>query len=307
MSRDQSQGSMSPRTYRLAARARGASQRVGVPLLVGGLALSWILPGLLPAEALAAVVLSGVAVLMLGVPMLLARLDSPLRPRAIEPPARGRWIAVNSPASGVPSHGTNGYGQTYGFDLVFDPPGGGRPASRGLGFDAPERFPAFGQPVLAPAAGVVVAVRSRGRDHRCRARWPAYAYLCGEGLVRELLGVRFVVGNHVVIDCADGTYALCGHLQRGSVAVAIGDRVRAADVIARCGNSGNSSEPHIHVQVMDHPKPLYAAGVPIVLPSLATEDRPSGVPANGEHLDAGAAASASAPGTRGRAMAARVA
>ena len=288
---------LSPRTYALAARARGTTQRVGPPLLFGGLALSWIAPGVLSDTVLAALVLTGVALLILGIPLVLARLEPSVAPRAIDAPARGRWRVLNSPASAVPSHGSNGYGQTYGFDLIHEPPGGERPGSgRALGFERPERFPAFGEPVLAPAAGVVVSTRATGRDHRARSCWPAYAVLYLEGFVRELLGVRHVVGNSVVIDIGDGAYALCGHLRRGSVAVRPGDRVRAGEQIARCGNSGNSSEPHIHVQVMDHRKPLYAGGLPVVLPAFARPDRPSGIPANDEYLDAGASPAATSAG-----------
>ncbi len=280
---------LSPRSYRATARVRGVSHRLGIPLLFGGLALSWTARGAVPDAVLTTMVLAGVAMLMAGLPALLAHLEAPAPPRAIELPVRGRWQIVNSPASAVPSHGTNGYGQTYGFDLVYDPPRDGRPEPAGLGFDRPERFPAFGQPVLAPADGVVVSVRSGLRDHRCRACWPAFAVLYLEGFVRELLGVRFVVGNSVTIDLGDGAFALCGHLQRGSVCVRPGDRVGAGQQIARCGNSGNSSEPHIHIQVSDHRRPLYAAGLPVVLPALASPERPTGIPRNGEHLDAGGA------------------
>lgn len=262
-------------------------QRIGVPLFFGGLVAAALnAEALLGRGPLTAIVLVGVASLMLGVGLGFVRLEAPLTPCAIAAPVCGRWMVINSPASRVPSHGTNGYGQTYGFDMLHDPPGEGRPQPRGLGFDRPERFPAFGQPVLAAADGVVVATRASARDHRCRARWPAFAVLFAEGFLRELLGVRFVVGNYVVLDIGDGAYAMCGHLQRGSIAVAPGQRVRASEVIGRCGNSGNSSEPHLHIQIMDHPKPLYAAGLPIVLPDSVSADRPAGVPANGEHLEA---------------------
>lgn len=290
---------VSPRLYALAARVRGLSQRLGVPLFFGGLAAAALgAQEALGRGLLAAIVLVGVAALMLSMGLVFARLEAPLAPRVIAAPVRGRWMVINSPASRVPSHGTNGYGQTYGFDLLHDPPGDERPSPRGLGFDPPERFPAFGQPVLAPADGVVVASRSTGRDHRCRARWPAFAVLFLEGFLRELLGVRFVVGNYVVLDIGDGAYAMCGHLQRRSVAVARGQRVRAGEIVGLCGNSGNSSEPHVHLQVMDHLKPLYAAGLPVKLPASVTADRPSGVPVNGEHLDADAQPQRAAP-TRG--------
>jgi murein DD-endopeptidase MepM/ murein hydrolase activator NlpD len=87
-----------------------------------------------------------------------------------------------------------------------------------------------------------------------------------------------VLGNNVVIDAGDGSYAVLAHLQRGSAQVREGQRVRAGDVIGRCGNSGNSSEPHLHFQLMEHPRALIAAGLP-----LRFRDR-GDVPANGEAL-----------------------
>lgn len=59
--------------------------------------------------------------------------------------------------------------------------------------------------------------------------------------------------------------ALC-HLRRGSLAVRPGDPVRAGEVLGRCGNSGNSTEPHVHLQVMDAPDPTAARAVPFTLP-----------------------------------------
>jgi murein DD-endopeptidase MepM/ murein hydrolase activator NlpD len=61
-----------------------------------------------------------------------------------------------------------------------------------------------------------------------------------------------------------------------------GDIVRAGSVIAGCGNSGNSSEPHLHMQVMDHPRAVFADGIPFTFAG-------SGLPRNGEVLVASAA------------------
>jgi hypothetical protein len=277
---------VSPRVYALLARVRGGAMRLGLPLLLAGLLLLWLAPDLLPAGVVAGIVVAGVVALVVSTPLVTLPFDAGLEPRPVGPPVRGRWSALNSPGTKVPSHGSNGYGQTYAFDLLHEPHDGARPEPRGLGFDPPERFPTFGQDVLAVADATVVACAGRARDHRCRARWPAYGYLFAEGMVRELLGVPFMFGNRVVLDLGDGAYAAYGHLQRGSIQVTAGQRVRAGDVLARAGNSGNSSEPHLHFQLMDHPKPLFAAGLPFSLPSAAREDRPTGVPADGEHLEA---------------------
>ena len=276
---------MTPGRYRQTARLRGAALRIAAPLLLGGLALAPVLREVMPPGVIVAVMAIGLCAFLVGTPLAMFPISVDLPSRAIRPPVRGRWSALNSPASKVPSHGTNGYGQTYAFDLIHEPDGATQSDPKGLGFDPPERFPTFGREVLAPADGTVVSCRARARDHRCRARWPALGFVYLEGFVRELFGVRFMFGNHVVLDLGDGVYAACAHLQQRSIAVRPGQRVRAGDVLARAGNSGNSTEPHLHFQLMDHPKPLYAAGLPFTLPSLAGPDRPTGVPANGEHLD----------------------
>jgi murein DD-endopeptidase MepM/ murein hydrolase activator NlpD len=54
--------------------------------------------------------------------------------------------------------------------------------------------------------------------------------------------------------------ALLAHLRRGSVAVKEGQAVRAGEPIARCGNSGNTSQPHLHLQVQS-PTDFRATGL----------------------------------------------
>jgi murein DD-endopeptidase MepM/ murein hydrolase activator NlpD len=71
-----------------------------------------------------------------------------------------------------------------------------------------------------------------------------------------------VLGNHVVIRGDSGVCVLVAHLQRGSIEVARGQLVQRGDVVGRCGNSGNSTEPHVHMQVMDKASVWIAAGLP---------------------------------------------
>ena len=87
-----------------------------------------------------------------------------------------------------------------------------------------------------------------------------------EAAVRELSGLPWILGNHVIVQHDDGTYAAYGHLRRGSVRVAPGQRVTTGQVLGAVGNTGNTTEPHLHVQLMDHPKPTAAAGVPFGWP-----------------------------------------
>jgi murein DD-endopeptidase MepM/ murein hydrolase activator NlpD len=71
-------------------------------------------------------------------------------------------------------------------------------------------------------------------------------------------------GNFVVQDLGDGHFALYAHLQLGSVRVRPGERIRRGQVLGLVGNTGNSSEPHLHFHVMDSPEPLLSDGLPYV-------------------------------------------
>lgn len=202
----------------------------------------------------------------------------PPAPVETAPPVTGRWLALNSPADKVPSHGTHSLGQTYAIDIVAEPEDGGRPAFAWLWPLArgSRAFPAFGAPLLAVADATVVHAEDGQRDHLSRNSLAALAYLMiVEGVVRTLGGARRIVGNHIVLDLGDGTYAMYAHVQQGSLAVRAGDEVRAGQAMARCGNSGNSTEPHVHFQLMDGPDPATAKGVPF-------RWRGVGVPAGGE-------------------------
>lgn len=206
-------------------------------------------------------------------------------PVAVRLPVTGPWRALNSPATRVPSHGVQGYGQTYAIDLVYDPAGPAQPRP-GFGWRPlarrPQDFPAFGQPVYAPADGVVVRVHDRERDHWSRTSPLGLLYLVTVELLRELTGPSRVVGNHVVIDVGDGVYAVLAHLRRRSIRVTAGQHVRAGTQIAECGNSGNSTEPHLHFQLMDHPAIAVAAGLPFRFTTGG--GAPLDTPPNGQRL-----------------------
>ncbi|MDN5859265.1 MAG: M23 family metallopeptidase [Pseudonocardia sp.] len=72
-------------------------------------------------------------------------------------------------------------------------------------------------------------------------------------------------GNFVVLDIGNGFYVNYAHLQPGSVAVRVGDRVSRGDVLGLVGNSGNSIAPHLHLHVMDTASVLAAQGLPYVV------------------------------------------
>ena len=69
-------------------------------------------------------------------------------------------------------------------------------------------------------------------------------------------------GNSVVIDHENGEFSLVAHMQKGSVRVRVGDRVTRGQGIGVMGNSGNSSGPHVHYQLMTGPDRDTADGLP---------------------------------------------
>ncbi|WP_010202257.1 M23 family metallopeptidase [Salinibacterium sp. PAMC 21357] len=178
------------------------------------------------------------------------------QPLTVTPPITGRWMALNSPATRVPSHGVRAYGQTHAVDLVFDPEDRVRPEfGTGIVLRYPTDYPAFGEPVRAMIDGVVVRVTDSQRDHRARASLVGFGYMMVEGTIREFGGPRFIVGNYITIRGDDGVFALVAHVKQRSAIVRVGDRVTAGQTIGACGNSGNSSEPHVHAQLMDRASP----------------------------------------------------
>ena len=228
--------------------------------------------------------LVGVALLVLF--MVADRVAPPPAPlQVVEPPVTGPWRALNSPATKVPSHGTHSLGQTYAIDLTLEPDDGSRPEfGSGPQWRRPAEYPAFGRPVASPVTGTVVRVHDRRRDHRARSGWVSIVYLLVvEGFVRQVGGARWMTGNSVVVRAEDGTHAVLAHLRRGSVLVRPGDRVTAGEQLAECGNSGNSSEPHLHVQLVDSPGIAGACGVPMAFRGGAPAGG-DGLPADGELL-----------------------
>ena len=72
-------------------------------------------------------------------------------------------------------------------------------------------------------------------------------------------------GNFISLALGDGRFATYEHLRPGSLKVAEGDHVRAGQVIAEIGFTGDSTEPHLHFHVSDSPSPLQGEGMPYLL------------------------------------------
>ena len=72
------------------------------------------------------------------------------------------------------------------------------------------------------------------------------------------------------MDLGTGHFAVYAHLQLRSIQVKIGDRLHRGDVLGRLGNTGNSSNPHLHFHITDRPSALASNGLPFVITNLVT-------------------------------------
>ncbi len=179
-------------------------------------------------------------------------------------PFTGRWLVQNSPADRVPSHGTRAFATSYAIDFV-PVTDSGRSAPFTLGSlvrpEPPDRFPGFGRPILAPLDGAVLAVHDDAPDHAAYRGLPSLGYALTQQR-RATMGWTALAGNHVLLE-RDGTVVALCHLRQGSIQVRRGQQVRVGEVIAGCGNSGNSTEPHLHIQAIDRPDIAHAQAVPL--------------------------------------------
>jgi len=204
-----------------------------------------------------------------------AKLDD-LEPIPTEVPVTGDWQALNSPANRVPSHGIRWGGQSHAIDIITSGP---KPRFGASGFNRPQEFAAFDAPIFAPVEGTVVRTVDARRDHRARNGVLGLIFLLIEQVMLSFLPPSFTFGNNIVLELAPGRYAQLCHLRRGSLNVEPGDRVHIGQQLARCGNSGNSTQPHLHFQLMDSLSPNKARGLPFTWTDL-------GVPGNGDSFTA---------------------
>ena len=163
-------------------------------------------------------------------------------------PFEGTWTVVNGGHEQEHSHSWFPVTQRYAYDFVItDEDGRSRPEGTNA---VVENYYCYDEPVLAPADGVVVEAWDSAAESR-RA----------DGLSH--VAKRDLRGGFVVLQHAPEEFSSLVHLVPGSLAVEVGEHVERGQQVGRCGHSGNSSEPHLHFQVQDHPRFELAAGLPV--------------------------------------------
>ena len=166
-------------------------------------------------------------------------------------PVKGRFMIVSGHDANEPH--AQGWSQQHAYDIMSLGPTFGFARNEGR---RNEEYFTWSQPVLAPADGVVVSSRNDVIDQPRPGTVDAKLY-------ETLPDPRSAyTGNTVVIDHGQGEYSALSHLQRGSVRVEAGQRVRRGDQIGRIGSSGSSDLPHLHYQLMSGPDLFRSDGLP---------------------------------------------
>jgi len=151
----------------------------------------------------------------------------------LDAPFEGKWYVFQGGGSPLISHHYFARSQRHALDLI-KPEDGAFTLGKEVDLST---FATFNQPIFAPVDGTVIFTENSHEDNpigKMNAEEPA--------------------GNHVVIKAGENLFILLAHFKKGSIQPGIGDEVKKGDFLGHCGNSGNSSQPHLHIQAMSKPE-----------------------------------------------------
>ena len=157
-------------------------------------------------------------------------------------PFEERWFVMAGGDTINVNHHMVERSQWFGLDFMKTGGPGNRSVAKNDG-QALEDFYSWGAAVVSPVAGVVRVVHDGEADHPIGGRDKKNAF-----------------GNYVVIEAGPKEFVYLAHFQKGSIAVQEGDQIKAGKVLGKCGNSGNTSGPHIHMHVQDQLHPYTGVG-----------------------------------------------
>jgi len=148
----------------------------------------------------------------------------------LESPLRNKnYFVVHGGASPILNHHFLVKPQNYALDMVGINSLGRRTVSL-VGGSILEDYTIFGDYVYSPCTGKIVVVVDDFDD-----------------FIPPNTDRNNIAGNHILINCNNGVEVLLAHLKKGSIRVKSGDFVTPDDILAQVGNSGNTSEPHLHM------------------------------------------------------------
>jgi murein DD-endopeptidase MepM/ murein hydrolase activator NlpD len=156
-------------------------------------------------------------------------------------PAEGTWFTVWGGTTREQNYHIAYRSQRGAFDFLIL--GSQNKTYRGHGTKN-EDYYAFGQPLYAVCDAEVFRITTGVEDNR-----------------PGVMNAEQMLGNSVTLKTEHDEYIVYAHFQKGTLAVREGDRVTKGMYLGNCGNSGNSSEPHLHLHVQDGPDMMSATGI----------------------------------------------
>jgi len=172
-------------------------------------------------------------------------------------PFTGKWTVVNGGLTKKLSHSWSIPAQRYAYDFIIVDDEGKSSSGDKRSLSS---YYCYDQDIIAPADGEVVALYDKYKD----------TFVDG---VLAHCDSSHIAGNYIVIKHHDSEYSAIAHLVPHSIKVKKGDTVKQGQVIAKCGNSGNSSEPHIHFQLQTGKSFYMSAGLPIVFSDIIASQK----------------------------------
>jgi len=196
-------------------------------------------------------------------------------------PLEGVYISPNTPGSKVPSHGTNSFGETYAIDFVMINENDKLKKSYKSSFIKYifnglqlEDFYGWGQTVYSPVSGEIIGVENNVQERNPVNIISDYKNTIEvtKQFTQDGASPKIITGNYVMIKIDEKKYALLAHLKKGSIKVAVGEKIEVHDIIGELGHSGNSTMPHLHMQFMDSDDYKIAKGLPFVFDSYELKE-----------------------------------
>jgi hypothetical protein len=117
--------------------------------------------------------------------------------------------------------------------------------------DRNESYFCYGQPIYSVAGGKVVSIADGLPEN-----------VPHSGKYAVAIDAENAAGNHVVVEIAPRRYVLYAHMRPGTVRVQTGDEVRTGEILGLVGNTGSSTEPHLHMHIDNQPSFLAGNGIP---------------------------------------------
>lgn len=173
-------------------------------------------------------------------------------------PFEGEWTVINGSCDKDFSHSWAIPTQRYAYDFVVMDDDGKTHQDNGTELTS---YGCYGKNVLAPADGVVVEI-----GNNCADEEPFE-----DGAMK--VTANDIRGNYILMKHARKEYSFVGHLQPQSITVKTGQKVHQGEVIAKCGNSGHTSEPHLHFHLQDGIGFFTSAGIPITFQDIVVSEK----------------------------------